>query len=126
MQFQGAEPTSRLTVALEFSLPALECIKGNIPQDMQVALGFSALAFTLLYRILSGSNDRTPFLGFLPRFLQRDFWEGSETHFVAAGVEGITQNPLSAAVLPLIEPEAASICVLSWGLAPEFGCGKAM
>jgi hypothetical protein len=87
---------------------------------MHFALCVAALAFAFLDCVRAGPNNRAPLLGLWSSFSQGDLWKSTKAHFMTPGEEGVTQNPLSTAVLPLLEPETAAIRVLAWGFALKF------
>ncbi|MNE73694.1 hypothetical protein D3C80_1697190 [compost metagenome] len=70
MKFKRAEPSPSFPVALQFSLPAFECIGGHVFEEVKALYCFPLVFFALANRIESRPRNRTPTFRFFAGFLQ--------------------------------------------------------
>ncbi|KFJ59575.1 hypothetical protein DK59_2539 [Brucella abortus bv. 4 str. 292] len=70
MMLKRAEPATSVTVALQFSFPALKCINCHIFQQMQIASSFTLLAFALFDWIDVRANHGAPLFSGFTRLFQ--------------------------------------------------------
>ena len=113
VKLQRREPSTGLAVSLEFSLARLEGVFGDIGQQMDIPCSLPALALPFLDRVFTAPHHGSPTVGGIPRLFQRDVRQGTKPHFPTPTMYGIAEHPLSAAVIPLVEPEAGTIRILA-------------
>src|SRR6056297_2462404 len=113
MELQWAEPSSGNAVSLEVGLAALEGIKRNIPEQMSVAGGFLTLSAPMFDRVFAFGNQ-SPIVGRnFPGVLQGECRQAAKTHLSTSTVQGVTEDPLSAAILTLDQTQAMAVLVLA-------------
>ncbi len=113
VKFQRREPPAGLAVALQFGLPALECVFCNLAKDMQLLRGLTLLSLTLLDRIDIRPRDAAPLIRNLACFLQRYLGKRTKSHLATPAVNGDAQYPLASAIGSLDQPQTAAVRVFA-------------
>ena len=113
MELKWREPATGFTVTLELRLACPEGFLGDGGKGGTLGRRLFVLALALDDRVQPARSDLAPLLGGDARLLERDSGQRPKTHLAPATSHGYPQEPLGAAILPLVQPETTTIVELA-------------
>jgi hypothetical protein len=113
MQLQRAKPPTSGSVSFELGLAAFKRVLGDVPENVQTAQSLTTSFLAVLDRVNVPSGKGSSSLSFLASLSERYSWEWTQTHFSADAMYSHSDEPLSAAITSLVEPQTAAIAMLA-------------